>query len=78
MRVGADEAVDLAHAADVLLDDAGGEILAAFRDRRRADDEAVVLDRLAELRLCAVRRRAAAEQGLPERHGALRRPDRGA
>ncbi len=65
---------DLAHAADILLDDAGGEILTAFRERRRADDEAVVFHRLAELLLRAVRRRAAAEQGFPERHGALRRP----
>src|SRR5579862_6443629 len=45
VSVGADEAVLLAHAADLALDHARGLIMALVLERRRADDEAFVFDR---------------------------------
>src|SRR5260221_7439800 len=46
VALGADEAVLLAFAADVLLDDTAGLELSVPRIRRRPDQEALVFDRL--------------------------------
>lgn len=69
VRVGADEAVLLAHARDLLLDRSRGLIPAFARERRGANEIAHVFDRLGLLRRSRAGR-AAAEQGPPKRHEA--------
>src|SRR5690606_2081637 len=66
--VGTDEAMFLALAIDLFLDQAGGLILPLALERRSANDEALVRDRLTQL-FRRRRGRAETEQGFEKRHG---------